>query len=376
MKKIILVGNTSWSMIKFRLGLIKELINQKYNVIIIAPYDNHSEELKKLGCVYIDINIDNKGSNPLKDFKLILKLKDIYNEINPDLIIHYTIKPNIYGTISSKIAGFKSISVVTGLGYTFINDSIVSKVAKLLYKFSFKFSNKVLFINDDDKNEFVKSNLVKENKIISIPGEGVNTKFFNDNINIDNKDMKFILIARMLWDKGVGEYVEASNLLKQYYPNVEFGLLGYLDVDNPRAISKIQMTKWEEEANIKYYGSTDDVKKFISKSDCIILPSYREGISMILMESASMAKPLIATNVPGCKDLIDNGINGYLCQPKDSQDLANKIEMIINLNKENRDKMGQNGRIKMIENFDESIVINKYLNEIKNLIGDEFYVTK
>ncbi len=371
MKKIILVGNTSWSMVKFRLGLIKELINQKYDVTIIAPYDNNSNELKLLGCKYIDIDIDNKGSNPLKDFKLILNLKNIYKEINPDLIIHYTIKPNIYGTIASKIACFKSIAVVTGLGYTFINDSLVSKVAKLLYKFSFKFSNKVFFINDDDKNEFIKSNLVKENKIISIAGEGVNTKFFNDEKNISNKNMKFILIARMLWDKGIGEYVEASNLLKQDYPNVEFGLLGYLDVDNPRAISKIQMTKWEEEANIKYYGSTDDVKSFIFKSDCIVLPSYREGISMILMESASMSKPLIATNVPGCKDLIDDGKNGYLCQPKNSKNLAEKMEKMLNLNKKNREKMGQNGRIKMIKTFDESIVINKYLKEIIKLIGDK-----
>jgi len=370
MKKIILVGNTSWSMVKFRLGLIKELINKKYEVTIVSPLDKHVVELKALGCKYKSIYIDNKGSNPLYDIKLVMNLKKIYKEVNPDLIIHYTIKPNIYGTIASKILGIKSIAIVTGLGYTFINDTMVSKIAKLLYRFSFKFSKKVFFINYDDKNEFIKNKLVKKDKVMSIPGEGINTDFFKEDIlvkeNIDK--MKFLLIARMLWDKGVGEYVEAANILKIKYPNVEFGLLGYLDVDNPKAITKHQMSSWVKNGNVKFYGSTDNVKSFISQSDCIVLPSYREGISMTLMESASMSKPLIASNVPGCKDLIDDGINGYLCNPKDSKDLSKKIKKILSLSDNDRKKMGEAGRKKMINEFDESIVINKYLESIQEII--------
>lgn len=369
MKKIMLVGNTTWSMVKFRRGLIKKLIELDYQVTIVSPFDKHIDEIKDLGCEYININIDSKGSNPVKDLKLVLNFKNIYNSVNPDLIIHYTIKPNIYGTIASNLAGIKSFAVVTGLGYTFINDTMVSKIAKLLYKFSFKFSEKVFFINEDDKSEFINKQLVKQSKIKMLPGEGVNTTFFSNNLEVDKNStqVKFLLIARMLWDKGVGEYVEASNLLQKDYPNVEFGLLGYLDVDNPKAISKIQMTKWEEEDNIEYYGSTDDVKSFISKSDCIVLPSYREGISMTLMESASMSKPLIATNVPGCKDLIDNRVNGYLCEVRNAQDLAEKMEMMLNLSKDERKTMGEAGREKMINEFDEEIVINKYLKTIQEV---------
>lgn len=370
MKKIVMVGNTTWSMIKFRKGLIKKLIELNYEITIVSPFDKHVLEIKELGCNYIDINIDNKGSNPIKDIKLIFELKKIYLNIKPDLIIHYTIKPNIYGTIASKLAGINSFAVVTGLGYTFINNTLVSKIAKLLYRFSFKFSEKVFFINNDDKNEFINNQLVIKSKINILPSEGINTSFFSNNSNNTGNisNISFLLIARMLWDKGVGEYVDAANILKEKYPNVVFGLLGYLDSDNPKAITKKQMNEWESYCNIKFYGSTDNVKYFISKSDCIVLPSYREGISMTLMESASLSKPLIATNVPGCKDLIDDGINGFLCEVKNAEDLANKMEKMINLNLEERISMGKAGREKMIKEFDESIVISKYLENIKELI--------
>lgn len=366
MKKIVLVGNTSWSMMKFRLGLIKKLVLLGYEVTIIAPSDKHVTEIEALGCRYKNINIDNKGSNPLLDIKLVYNLKKKYKEINPDLIIHYTIKPNIYGTIAAKLVNVKSIAVVTGLGYTFINDSLVSKIAKFLYKFSFQFSEKVFFINNDDKEEFLKNKLVNSKKVMILPGEGVNTDFFNDveSKGSQGKSIKFLLIARMLFDKGVREYVEAADILKEKYPTVEFGLLGYLGVDNPKAVSQKQMTRWEEDNNIKFYGPTDDVKSFIFKSDCIVLPSYREGISMILMESASMSKPLIATNVPGCKDLIDDNKNGYLCEVRNAQDLADKMQKMIKLSEDERKVMGQAGREKMINEFDEKIVIDKYLGVI------------
>jgi glycosyltransferase involved in cell wall biosynthesis len=351
------------------MGLIKELINQKYDVTVVAPYDKHVEDIKTLGCKYINIDIDNKGSNPLKDFNLILKLKQIYMKVNPDLIIHYTIKPNIYGTIASRLTKTKSIAVVTGLGYIFINNTMVSRIAKLLYKFSFQFSEKVFFINEDDKSEFIINNLVDQNKVVVIPGEGINTNFFrSENNKKNNNEFKFLLIARILWDKGVGEYVEAAKILKTKYKDVEFGLLGYLDVANPKAITKVQMKEWENQGNIKFFGSTDDVKSFIEKSDCIVLPSYREGISMTLMEASSMSKPIIATNVPGCKDLIENGMNGYLCEVRNAQDLADKMEMMLNLSEEERSKMGKKGREKMIKEFDEKIVIDKYLQAIKELL--------
>ena len=369
MKKIILVGNTSWSMIKFRYGLMQSLLKNGYQVIVIAPKDDYSKEIENLGCKYFDINIDNKGSNPVKDLKLIFDLCKLYKNINPNLIIHYTIKPNIYGTIASKFSNIKSIAVVTGLGYTFINDNITSKIAKILYKYSFLFSRQVFFINNDDINEFLKYNLIQKEKVFLLPGEGIDTQKFKP-IQLEKKDniFRFLLIARMLYDKGVLEYVNASDLLKDKYPNVKFELLGYLGVDNPKAISKEQMNIFEKKSNIKYLGSSSDVREFILKADCIVLPSYREGISMTLMEAASMKKPLIATDVPGCRDLINDKVNGYLCEVRNAQDLADKMEMMLGLSERERVEMGKRGREKMVGEFDESIVIEKYLGAIKEIL--------
>jgi len=355
-------------MIKFRNGLIKKLIDLGYDTTVVSPYDKHIDEILLLGAKYKNINIENKGSNPFKDFKLIFDLKKIYHEISPDLIIHYTIKPNIYGTLAARLVGIKSISFVSGLGYAFINRGIISIIAKKLYRFSFRFPSKVIFINQDDLNTFVNSQLVNYKKTLLFPGEGINTDIFTPTVSTkSNSKFQFLLIARMLWDKGVSEYVEAAKKLKITYPNIEFALLGYLDVANPKAISREQMDSWVEKKIVQFYGSTDDVKTYISNADCIVLPSYREGLSMTLMESASMCKPIIATNVAGCKDVVDHGINGFLCEVKNAEDLAEKMEMMLQLSEYERKAMGEAGRAKMINEFDESIVIGKYLKVLKQL---------
>ncbi len=369
MEKLILTANTSWSMIKFRYGLMKEL-SRNYDLYIVAPKDDLTCEIEKLDCTYIDINIDNKGSNPLRDIKLTDDLYKLYKKINPDLVIHYTIKPNVYGSIAAKLANIKSFSVIPGLGYTFINDNLVARIAKILYKIALKFPKKVFFINHDDKNEFISRGLVDKNKVDILPGEGVDTNSFKPFKKKKEDDkFRFLLIARMLYDKGVGEYVEASKILSNKYPEVEFGLLGYLDVDNPKAISNVQMDEWTKQDNVKFYGSTNDVKGFIVESDCVVLPSYREGISMTLLESSAMEKPIIATNVVGCRDVVDDGINGYLCEVKNAKDLATKMEKMMDLSEEQRMQMGKKGREKVLEEFDERIVINKYLQNINQALS-------
>lgn len=369
MKKIVFVANSSWSIIKFRLGIIKTLVEQNYQVYVIAPSDEYSGEIISLGCEYIDIKIDNKGSSPIKDIKTTYNLYKTYKRIQPNLIFHYTIKPIIYGSFAAKIGKVKSIAVITGLGYTFINNNLTTKIAKFLYKFSLKFATKVWFINYDDKELFITQKLVQNSKVDILPSEGINTNIFTP-IHKEKIDdtFRFLLIARMLWDKGVGEYIAAAETIYKNYQNVEFGLLGFLDVANPQAISKEQMDIWIRNKYIKFYGSSSDVREFIKNADCIVLPSYREGISMTLMESASMEKPLIATNVPGCKDIVDDKENGFLCEVKNPQDLVDKMEKMLNLSQKDREKMGKKGREKMIREFDESIVINKYLQTIKEIL--------
>lgn len=372
MKRIVLVSNTSWSMLKFRLGVMKSLVSEGYEVIVIAPRDKHSDEFEALGCHYVELSMDNKGSNIFKDLRLVYKLQKAYKKLSPDLIFHYTIKPNIYGSFAAKIAKKKSIAVITGLGYTFIHDTLTTKIAKFLYKASLKYAQKVWFINIEDKNKFLLAELVAEEKMDLLPSEGINIDTFSP-IKVKRKDniFRFILVARLLWDKGVGEYVKAAKVLTKKYNNVEFQLLGFIDAQNPKAISKVQVDDWVSKGYVNYLGPTDDVKPFIAASDCVVLPSYREGVSMILMESASMQKPLIASNVPGCRDLINSGVSGYTCRMQDYYDLVTKMEKMLHLNDKQRKQMGKAGRKFMVEEYNEKLVIEKYLLTIKELTWDE-----
>ncbi len=372
MKRIVLVANTSWSMIKFRLGVMKSMVDAGYEVIVIAPRDKHSDDFHELGCYYIELTMDNKGSNIFNDFKLIYKLQKVYKKLNPDLIFHYTIKPNIYGTFAAKIAKKNSIAVVTGLGYTFIHDTITAKIAKFLYKSSLKYAQQVWFINVEDKNKFLLSELVSEEKMNFLPSEGINLDTF---VPIEKKRedniFRFVLIARLLWDKGVGEYVKAAKILTKKYNNVEFQLVGFIDAKNPKAISQEQVDDWVNKGYVNYLGPTDDVKPFIAAADCVVLPSYREGVSMILMESAAMQKPLIATNVPGCRDLISSGVSGYVCRMKDYTDLASKMDRMLHLSEKERTRMGEEGRKLMMKEYDEKLVIEKYMHTVKKYTWDE-----
>lgn len=367
-KKIVLSSNTSWSVYNFRLNLARELKKQGYKVVIVAPYDKYTEKLKK-EFEYYDIWMNNKGTNPIEDIKTMIDFYRLYKKIKPDVALHYTIKPNIYGTIVCSLLGINTINNIAGLGTVFIRQSFITKVVKWLYKYSQRKATKVFFQNSDDYELFIKESLVEKNKCDLLPGSGVDTNRFTplEYKKKDNK-FKFLLIARMLWDKGIGEYVEAAKIIKSKYKNVEFQLLGPLDVVNPNVVSREQMQKWVDKGIVKYMGATDNVREYIKKADCVVLPSfYREGVPRVLLESASMAKPIITTDSVGCKEVVDDGVNGFLCKPKDPQDLAEKMEKMLKLNEEERKKMGMAGRMKVLKQFDEKIVINKYLEVIKTI---------
>ena len=349
----------------FRKGLIKHLVEKGYDVHVIAPEDYKTEDLKKLGCVFHPLNFQTKNTNPLADFFLLLKLRKLYKSIQPNIIFQYTIKPNIYGTIAARLAGVKSIAIVTGLGYAFLTDNWINKLVQKMYRFAFRFSFKVWFLNQDDQDLFIKRKIVKTEKAFLLPGEGVNTSEFIPAIEKpDEKSFIFLMLARVLWDKGVKEYVEAAQIIKKEFPKAQFQLLGATDVDNPSSVPKSLVEEWHKKEYIHYLGLSIDVRNEIAKAHCIVLPSYREGISKVLMEAAAMAKPLIATNVTGCKELIEEGLNGYLCEAKDIGSLADQMRKMIALSDSALQEMGNAGRKKMIEGFDEQRVIQYYLQFI------------
>lgn len=364
--KIGFVDNSLWGQINFRGDLIEHLIKNGFEVVMISPKDT---DLKiKNEAKYYNLKIERKSKNIFSDLKLMIKLFKIYKKEKFDLIFHYTIKPNIYGTIAAKLNNQTSISIVPGLGYTFIKENLLTKVVKLMYWFSLKFSNEVWFLNEEDKEYFVSNKLISEKKAKILQGEGVDTNRFKPTTKKTSEKTIFLMVARVLWDKGFKEYVEAAEKIKSKYKNIEFQLLGMIDNDNPSAVSKETVEYYHNNNIINYLGETKVAEKIIDKCDCLILPSfYREGIPRTLMEGGAMEKPLITTNNVGCKEVVDDGVNGFLCEIKNSDDLADKIEKIILLSREDREKMGKASRKKIINQFSNEIVFEKYESKIRGI---------
>lgn len=364
--KLIFIGNTAWSMYNFRRFVFQHFIQQKHEVIVIAPEDRaYQQLLVDLGCRYFPLQLEGKGHNPFNDIKTMLQIRSILKKEKPNCCFFYTIKPNIYGSLAASSLHIPYVPITTGLGYTFLTDNWISKIAKKLYKIAFKKAPKVWFLNQDDAEAFITNQIIKKEKAHILKGEGINVDNFE--IHNENKELSFLLVARMLWDKGVGEFVEAATKLKKQYPHVKFRLLGFLGVNNPSAISKEQMDNWIEEGNIEYLGETKDVRPFLYQSSCIVLPSYREGIPFSLMEGAAAGKPLIATDTTGCKDVLDNGVTGFLCKLKDADSLAEAMEKVITMSEEKRIEMGMRGREKMKNEFDVKLIIQQYQRVIDNI---------
>lgn len=364
--KLLFIGNTTWSMYNFRRPIFQHFIEKGYDVVVVSPGDSvYQSLLQDLGCRCYDINIEAKGNNPVKDMSTLWQIRKILKKERPNCCFFYTIKPNIYGSMAASSLHIPYIPITTGLGYVFLTNNWVSRIAKSLYWVAFRNAEQVWFLNEDDVLSFKKERLVAENKISMLRGEGIDVSRFE--IHNESNRLSFLLVARMLWDKGVGEFVEAARILKNKYPYVVFNLLGFLGVDNPSAVSKDQMNAWVHEGIVNYLGVTKDVRPYIYDSSCVVLPSYREGIPFSLMEGASAGKPLIATNAVGCKEVVDDGVTGYLCKTKDAEDLARCMEKMILMSKEERIQMGLKGRKKMECEFGIDRVVDKYVDIIDRL---------
>ena len=367
-KKITIISNTSWYLFNFRLNLILKLKNLGYEVLAVAPLDDYSSRFARYDIEFQALPMDNQGTHPIKDSLLITRFIRLFSTQKPDCILSYTPKCNIYAALAARVLNIPIINNVSGLGTAFIKENLVTKIVKFLYTIAFKKSTKVFFQNKEDLQLFIKNGLVKEELTGLLAGSGVDIEKFSPSNN-KKKTQKFIflLVARMLKDKGIIEYVEAARLLKTQYPTIECQLLGFLDVKNSTAISKPQMQAWVNEGLVNYLGVSDDVINFLHQADCVVLPSYREGTPRSLLEAASVAKPLITTNAVGCREVVDDGINGFLCEVKSSADLKAKMEKMYLLSEQERLQMGQRGREKILREFDEIFVIDKYIKLIQSI---------
>ena len=368
--RVAIVINTAWNIYNFRMGLIDALIASKVEVYAIAPEDSYSPLIVQKGCQYIPIEMDNTGANPWKDALLTRRLFKTYKQIRPDLILHFTIKPNIYGTVAASLLGIPVINNVCGLGTVFMKESFANRVAKWMYKVAFRYPKLVFFQNTEDRKLFVHEKFVRSEIAEVLPGSGINLEHFVPKEFKKNQEFTFLVIARLLHDKGIVEYVEAVRSLKVKGVMAKFQLLGAQDPLHKRGISSAMLEEWVNQDIIEYLGTTDDVRHFIDKADCIVLPSYREGTPRTLLEAASSGKPIVATNVPGCNNVVENNYNGFLCELKDAEDMAGKMYEMLLLNEEAWAQMGKNSRAKVEKQFDERIVINKYMSAIRSIRSD------
>lgn len=365
-KRVLIAINTSWNIFNFRAGLIRGLRERGYDVIAVAPPDAYAPRLAELGCRYVPLAMDNKGTSPLKDLALTIRFWRLLRREKPDVFLGYTIKPNVYGSMAARVLGIPVINNIAGLGTAFIKQNWLTRLVKGLYRIGLGGSKIIFFQNEDDRALFVRNGIVKPERTALLPGSGIDLlRFAPATAPVAGAPFSFLLVARLLWDKGVGEYVEAARLVREQRPDAQFRLLGFLDVDNRTAVSRAAVDAWVTEGVIDYLGTSDDVRPHLAAADCVVLPSYREGTPRTLLEAASMAKPLIATDVPGCRQVVDDGVNGYLCRPRDAPDLAAKMLAMLELGDEGRRAMGLAGRVKMEREFDEAIVVARYLEAIE-----------
>lgn len=348
--------------------MIKSLLEKGHELIAIAPHDEYSSKLIDLGCKYEKVTMDSRGANPIKDLGLTIELFRIYRRIRPDVILHFTIKPNIYGTFAAQILRIPVINNVCGLGTVFLNGGIVSFVAKWMYKLAFRYPAKVLFQNDQDRNLFINEKLIKNEVADLVPGSGINPDKFLPVALPQNKEFTFLLISRLIHDKGIVEYIEAIKILKNRGIQAKFQILGAIDEKHRRGIRSEIIYSWIREGLIEYFGRVPDVRKYIKNADCIVLPSYREGTPRTLLEAASMARPIVTTNVAGCNNVVKDNHNGFLCNLKDIVDLADKMEKMMNLSSARRKQFGLRGRKLVEKMYKEKVVIDKY-NELVHKVA-------
>ncbi len=368
-KTVLISINASWNIVNFRQGLIRALQRQGYRVAALAPPDRYSDALSSLGVDFHPIEMDRQGISPLRDLSLLVRYWAALGRIRPDVYLGYTAKPNIYGSLAARARGIAVINNVAGLGTAFIRRGWLTRVVSLLYRLAFRRSRTVFFQNEDDLGQFVADRIVAPDKARLLPGSGIDLERFAPSERRPNGPFAFLMIGRLLWDKGVREYVEAARIVRATLPEARFRLLGPLDVPNRTAVERTDVESWVKEGLIEYLGESDDVRPHIAEAGCIVLPSYREGLPRTLLEGAAMAKPLIATDVPGCRAVVEHGVNGRLCAVRDARSLADAMLNIALAPEEERAGLGASGRAKVEAGFSEERVADLYLDAIAKALN-------
>ena len=368
--KILIISNSLWNLNNFRKNLILN-INNNYETGILCEKNNSNSVLDIPSKNVFYIKFNSNSFNLFSNLYLFLQILKVIIKFKPDLILSFTIKPNIFSSIISRFINIKNIVNITGLGTVFLKNPYLSFLFKIVYYFSLKKTSLIYFQNEFDQKYFIKNKIIRSQNYKIIQGSGVDLKkFYYRKLN-DNKEITFSFISRLIVEKGIIELLSAIKTIKLRYPNTIFNIIGSIDQKNNSSINFKDIEDLKKSNYINHYNFTDDVIRYITKSDCIILPSYREGSSKILLEAAAIGRPLIASDVPGCNNIVINNFNGFLCKPRDTNSLIDSIEKFIKLDIVSRKKLAQNSRKHIEENFDEKFVINQYLNDINHILNEK-----
>lgn len=361
--KILILGNSSVGLYKFRRELLQELTKSN-EVFFSVPNGDFVDNIKKIGCTFIETTIERRGTNPINDLQLIRQYKMIMSSIKPDVVLTYTIKPNVYGGIVCQLRGIPYIVNITGLGSAVENSgSIIYVVTMLLYRIGLRKANMVFFQNTDNMRFMIEKGIVK-NRYDIIPGSGVNTEQFSVSEYPKRDITEFMYVGRMMREKGFELYIDAAERIYKKYPNTHFHICGSFEENYKDRVNKLI-----EKGFISYHGLVEDMKSMYDRINCTIHPTYYpEGMSNVLLESLSCGRPIITTDRAGCKEIVDDGVNGFVVKQNDLDSLINAIERFLHLTRKEQKELGLRGRNKIEQLFNRKIVVKKYIDTINTVV--------
>lgn len=360
-KKVLFLVNHDIVIYNFRLELVERLLEEGNDVVISSPYGERIDDLVELGCEYYPINIARHGVNPITDIVLFKEYKRLISKVMPDIVFSYTVKPNIYGGMACAALNVPYVVNITGLGTALEQDGILQTILIMLYRYAFRKVQRV-FCQNRENLAFFRKHKLAATKLALLPGSGVNLDRFNVLPYPNNNTIEFAFISRIMKEKGIDQYLEAAGIVRTKHPNAIFHVCGFCEQEYQKTLD--DMTK---QGTIIYHGMLRNVRVILSRTHCTVLPSFHEGMANVLLESAATGRPVIASRVPGCKETFDEGISGLGFEVRNTEDLVRAIDGFIDLPHQQKAAMGIAGRHKMEREFDRSIIVNRYLNEVSHI---------
>lgn len=363
MKNVLILVNKQTTIVNFRLEVVDALVKAGYKVFVSVPEGDRLSEIEAVGAVVIKTQFEKNGTNPIADFALMLNYWKLIRKTHADIVLTYTIKPNVYGGMAAALRGIPYVANITGLGTALQGGGMMQKLTVLLYRMGFSKVSRVFFQNREDR-KFFEERKIAMGKHDLLPGSGVNLNRFSALEYPADSSVEFAFISRIMKEKGIEQYLYAAEKIREKYPNTHFHVGGFGSADY-----EARMEQLHKEKRIIYHGLLKDVRKVLKEIHCVIHPTfYPEGMSNVLLESAASARPIISTDRAGCREAIDVGVNGFLVKEQDGDDLVEKIEQFLALSYEQRKELGVQGRAKVEKEFDRQIVVQKYLDVVSKLV--------